>query len=159
MLFSFFKGVSGVSGSCRAIGVADNNKIPDDNITSSTFWTGYDATQGRLNGETGWCPSTEKDRDDYIQVDMGAVRSVCAVATQGKKTRSFTESYKLSFSADGVNWITYKECSDDKVEDKYYLIQKKCCNSIDLMHNDVTCPERRYGSGSHPHIQDGGQKC
>lgn len=56
---------------------------------------------------------------------MGAVSSVCAVATQGKKTRSFTKSYKLSFSDDGENWITYKECSDDKVEDKSYLIKKK----------------------------------
>ena len=30
---------------------------------------------------------------------------------------------------------------------------------IDLMHDDVTHPERQYGSCSHAQIQDGPQKC
>ena len=31
--------------------------------------------------------------------------------------------------------------------------------SIDLMHDDVTRPERHCGSCSHAQIQDGRQKC
>ena len=53
--------------------------------------------------------------NDYIQVDMGAVRTVCAVATQGKKNGSFIKSYKLSFSIDGTSWTAYQEQSVDKV--------------------------------------------
>ena len=53
--------------------------------------------------------------NDYIQVDMGAVRTVCAVATQGKKNGSFIKSYKLSFSTDGTSWTAYQEKSVDKV--------------------------------------------
>ena len=30
-----------------------------------------------------------------------------------------------------------------------------CLRPIDLMHDDVTCPERQYGSCSHAQIQDG----
>ncbi|KAL9962023.1 hypothetical protein ACROYT_G031082 [Oculina patagonica] len=102
-------------GICRPIGVADNNIIPDDNITSSTVYHSYYPYEGRLNGDTGWCPETENDRDDFIQVDMGKERSVCAVATQGKKTRSFVKSYKLSFSTDGANWNMCKEQNVDKI--------------------------------------------
>ena len=55
---------------------------------------------GRLHGSLGWCQKTNTITDDYIQVDMGAIRTVCAVATQGKKDGSFVKSYKLSFSVD-----------------------------------------------------------
>ena len=48
----------------------------------------------------GWCQKTYTITDDYIQVDMGAIRAVCVVATQGKKDGSFVKSYKLSFSVD-----------------------------------------------------------
>ena len=55
---------------------------------------------GRLNGVKGWCQKTTAITDDYIQVDMGALHTVCAIATQGKKNGSFVKSYKLSFSYD-----------------------------------------------------------
>ena len=53
--------------------------------------------------------------NDYLQVDMGAVHTFCAVATQGKKNGSFIKSYKLSFSTDASSWTAYQEQSVDKV--------------------------------------------
>ncbi len=100
---------------CKPVGVADVNKIPDDKITSSTVYLQYFSYQGRLHGATGWCPSTKTDRNDFIQVDMGAVRAVCAVATQGKPNGSFVTSFKLLLSTDGANWNAYKEDNVDKV--------------------------------------------
>ena len=47
---------------------------------------------GRLNGVKGWCQKTTAITDDYIQVDMGALHTVCAIATQGKKNGSFVQS-------------------------------------------------------------------
>lgn len=82
-------------------------------MTSSSAYMQYYPYNGRLHGASGWCSSTS--RDGFIQVDMGALKSVCAVATQGKKNGSFVKSYKLSFSLDGASWIAYKENDVDKV--------------------------------------------
>ena len=36
---------------------------------------------GRLNGVNGWCQKTTAITDDYIQVDMGALHTVSAIAS------------------------------------------------------------------------------
>ena len=105
---------------CGAVGVGDRNIIPDVRITASTYYdSNYYSYYGRLNGTRGygaWCPTTTSDRTDYLQVDMGAVHSVCAVATQGEIALSeWTTSYQLHLSTDGVTWNSYKENNADKV--------------------------------------------
>ena len=94
---------------------ADKKKILDSKITSSSVYIEYYPYKGRLNGQKGWCPSSTSNRNDFIQVDMGEVRSVCAVATQGKKDGSYVKSYKLLVSTDGVTWNTYQENNAVKV--------------------------------------------
>ena len=95
-------------------------------MTASTYYNQgspssnpYYPYLGRLNGvrgRGGWCSKTTSDRTDYLQIDMGAVHSVCAVATQGpEKDNVWTRSYKLHLSLDGVNWNTYKENNAEKV--------------------------------------------
>ena len=105
---------------CSSVGVADRNIIPDSRMTASTFYSSYYPYYGRLHensgGAGGWCTKTTSDRTDYLQVDMGTVRSVCAVATQGHREGSvWTTSYKLHLSTDGVTWNTYKETNIEKV--------------------------------------------
>ena len=79
----------------------------------------YHPYYGRLNetrGKGAWCPKTTYDRTDYLQVDMGSVHSVCAVATQGPSgPRAWTKSYKLYLSTDGVTWNVYIEKNVEKV--------------------------------------------
>ena len=49
---------------------------------------------------------------------MGAVRSVCAVETQGEEEfDEWTTSFKLQFSVDGVTWNAYKENNVEKVRE------------------------------------------
>ena len=105
---------------CVPVGVADNDTIPDAALKASTFYNGnYHPYYGRLNetrGRGAWCPQTKYDRTDYLQVDMGAVLSVCAVATQGALlVREWTTKYKLHLATDGVTWKTYKESNVEKV--------------------------------------------
>ena len=100
---------------CAAVGVEDPNQIPDAQMTASSNYASYFPHKGRLNGDTGWCQGTSAISNDYLQVDMGTVRTVCAVATQGKKNGSYVTSYKLSLSTDGVNWSKYQEGNVDKV--------------------------------------------
>ena len=104
------------------MGVADINKIPDARMSSSSHYDKYFAFYGRLNGSRGrggWCARTKNDRGDHLQIDMGEVHSVCAVATQGKLTGSYVTSYKLYFSIDGVNWMVYTELNKMKVKKKH----------------------------------------
>ena len=102
------------------MGVADINTIPDDRITASTFGdSNFQPYYGRLNGQRGkygvWCAETSDDRTDYLQVDMGAVRSVCAVATQGSTGGARTTSFKLRLSLDGTTFNYYMEDNAVKV--------------------------------------------
>lgn len=108
---------------CGPVGVADRNIIPDSRMTASTYHNSwYYPYFGRLHESRkhgAWCPQTKSDRTDYLQVDIGKVYSVCAVATQGGR-RSITEritSYKLQLSIDGIAWESYKENSVQKVND------------------------------------------
>ena len=57
-----------------------------------------------------------------LKVDMGALHTVCVIATQGKKNGSFVKSYKLSFSTDESSWIVYQEQNIDKVWNNSTLI-------------------------------------
>ena len=104
-----------LSAVCAPVGVEDPNIIPDAHITTSSYFLSYYAHMGRLNGVKGWCQKTTAITDDYIQVDMGALHTVCAIATQGKKNGSFVKSYKLSFSSDESSWSVYQEQNIDKV--------------------------------------------
>ena len=104
------------------MGVEDPNIIPNAKMTASSTYLSYYPYNGRLNGNTGWCQETSSiTSTDYLQVDMGVPRSICAVATQGKKNGSFVTSYKLKLSTDGAHWTTYKENNVDKVcRTQYY---------------------------------------
>ena len=103
------------------MGVADPNRIPNAQMTASSYYSSsYYPYYGRLNearGMGGWCPKTQKGaRTDYLQVDLGTVHSVCAVATQGASNfDERTTSYILRMSKDGVTWNTYKENNVEKV--------------------------------------------
>ena len=128
-------------GACAAVGVEDpkirfkiqdlesylgvfysHNIIPNAKMTASSNYLSYYPYNGRLNGNAGWCQKTSSiTGTDYLQVDMGVTRSICAVATQGKKNGSYVTSYKLKLSSDGVHWTTYKENNVDKVCISQYL--------------------------------------
>ena len=114
---------------CTAVGVNDPNRIPDAQMSSRSHYLEYHPYNGRLNGETGWCQGTSTISDDYLQVDMGTIRTVCAVATQGKEGPSYVTSYRLSLSTNGVNWSTYQDENAEEV----YICKKK----IRLQHRPV----------------------
>ena len=106
---------------CQPVGVADPMKIPNAQMTATSYWsTSYYPYYGRLNETRGygaWCPRTRQGpRTDYLQVDMGTIRSVCAVATQGAKhIHEWTTSYVLRMSIDGITWNPYEENNAEKV--------------------------------------------
>ena len=54
---------------------------------------------------------------DWLQIDLGSVVYVCAVATQGNGygNDEYVKKYKLRISLDSVNWEYYKEKNAVKV--------------------------------------------
>ena len=105
---------------CKSVGVADRNRIPNARMRASSFYsTGYYPYYGRLQGNGGrgaWCPNTSLAGTEYLQVDLGTVLDVCALATQGnQKQGQRTTTYKVHMSTDGINWNTYKEKNIEKV--------------------------------------------
>ena len=103
---------------CKAVEVTDPKKIPDAKMTASTVYSSdYQPYYGRVNTKRGsrWCPKTTSDRTDYLQVDMGAVHSVCAVATPTLSTVDYAKTYYLRLSVDGLTWNTYEDNKTKKV--------------------------------------------
>lgn len=103
---------------CTPVGVADRNIIPDDKMTASSTHPDDLPHLGRVN-ETRhngvWCTEQNQIDGDYLQVDLGVVHSVCAVATQGPRNELWVKSFKLQFSTDGAIWNFYHENTNQKV--------------------------------------------
>ena len=90
----------------------ENKNITDGNVTSSSVLnSGTPAKNARLRYSAGgpWC-AAESDLAPYLQVDLGSLHVVCAVATQGNsKAEQWVETYQLQSSSDGTTWTDYKE--------------------------------------------------
>lgn len=113
---------------CKAVGVEDRNTIPDARMTASSTHPRDLPYYGRLNGKRYngvWCTKAKQIREDYLQVDMGVVHSVCAVATQGPSNAVWVKSYKLQLSTDGVTWYFFKENNKEKVSSGIRLTEVK----------------------------------
>ncbi len=85
---------------------------------SSQFNEVFQPAYGRLYGDRGdgWCAKEPNRTDDWLQVDLGKTFQVCAVATQGDRgndaigsAHEWVTDFKLSYSADGNTWTTYKD--------------------------------------------------
>lgn len=92
----------------KPIGVADKDKVPDAQMTASSYHGAkYQPAYGRLNGERGdgWCAGTSSGNHEWLQIDLGKLYTVCAVATQGDiNGNEWVTKFKLSFSVDGKSW-------------------------------------------------------
>ncbi|XP_066573752.1 neuropilin-1a isoform X2 [Amia ocellicauda] len=98
----------------------ESEEIPSDHIISSSQYnTNWSPERSRLNYiENGWTPSEDSSKE-WIQVDLGFLRFVSAIGTQGvvsKETKKmyYVKAYKVDVSSNGEDWITLKEGSKQK---------------------------------------------
>uniref|UniRef100_A0A3B3I127 Neuropilin n=2 Tax=Oryzias latipes TaxID=8090 RepID=A0A3B3I127_ORYLA len=99
----------------------ESGEIPSEHITaSSQYNSNWSPERSRLNyPENGWTPSDDTIRE-WIQVDLGFLRFITAIETQGaisKETRKryFVRTYKVDLSSNGEDWVTVKEGSKQKI--------------------------------------------
>ncbi|XP_053324200.1 neuropilin-1 [Spea bombifrons] len=93
----------------------ESGEIHSDRITvSSQYSTNWSAERSRLNYvENGWTPGEDSVKE-WIQVDLGLLRFVSGIGTQGaisKETgkKYYVKSYKVDISSNGEDWITLKD--------------------------------------------------
>ncbi|KXJ06946.1 Coagulation factor VIII [Exaiptasia diaphana] len=95
-----------------------NRAIPDSSITASSYLgKAYKPQQGRLHiksvisssGKAGsWIPKGRR-AGDWLQVDLGKVTRVQAVATQGRyDANQWVRSYTLQYSSNGKTFKKYQ---------------------------------------------------
>jgi len=100
----------------QALGLASSYAFPDSRFSSSSSRSGHESSKARLNGFGAWTPSTNNNPNDYLQVDLQYKFFICAVATQGNPNADeWTLKYKLLFSLNNTDWVTYQENNTDKV--------------------------------------------
>ena len=96
----------------------EHNVIPDTKMASSTDYNNlHYALYGRLNTHRNiyqtWCALFD-DKEPYLQVDLGYIRLICGVGTQGQGKddagyNSWPISYGVQLSNDSSTWITFKQ--------------------------------------------------
>ena len=129
----------------ESIGVADVNSISGVNVTASSK---YDATtpanSGRLNYASGssWCASS-RDSTPYLQVDLGSVYIICAIATQGNsQADQWVKTYQVMYSTYGSNWSVYQENGKYAVSSAnnvtYSLISDNFLLNCLFLHSTIT---------------------
>lgn len=98
----------------------ESGDISSEQISaSSQYNSNWSPERSRLHyHENGWTPSDDTVRE-WIQVDLGFLRFVTAIGTQGaisKETKKhyFVRSYKVDLSSNGEDWVTVKEGSKPK---------------------------------------------
>ncbi|XP_033961183.1 neuropilin-1a-like [Pseudochaenichthys georgianus] len=99
----------------------ESGEITSEQISaSSQYNSNWSPERSRLNyEENGWTPSDDTVRE-WVQVDMGFLRFVTAIGTQGaisKETKKhyYVRSYKVDLSSNGEDWVTVKEGSKQKI--------------------------------------------
>lgn len=145
IMHSYFSGCSSIS-----VGLSYPSTIPDHRFTASSFYDypRYRPSNGRLLSARAWGPKTASS-GNWLQIDLGSLVYVCAVATQGggKMIAEFVERYKISVSLDNVYWNYYQENNIDKVNTRG-THRKNISSSICIA---IIVPYTFYDRIFHPH--------
>jgi hypothetical protein len=60
-------------------------------------------------GDNAWTASSS-DFDQYLIIDLGSVRNVTRIATQGRRHSSeYVMEYSISYGTNGLDYADYKE--------------------------------------------------
>uniref|UniRef100_A0A6Q2ZG67 Neuropilin n=1 Tax=Esox lucius TaxID=8010 RepID=A0A6Q2ZG67_ESOLU len=102
------------------LGMESGEIASEQIMASSKYNPGWSSERARLNYyENAWTPGEDNNKE-WIQVDLGFLRFVSAVGTQGAVSQEtqrayWVKSYKVDVSSNGEDWITLKEGSKQKV--------------------------------------------
>ena len=118
MAFVIYRSSLFLACQMQAVGIKSKLTIPNHRLSATSSRFGFEADKARLHGDGAWSPSDDLNPNDFLQMDLQYEFFICAVATQGHpltSTSFWTTKYRLLFSVNGIDWLTYKENGTDKV--------------------------------------------
>ncbi|XP_020601275.1 uncharacterized protein LOC110040383 isoform X1 [Orbicella faveolata] len=93
----------------KAVGIEDDNKIFDGQLTSSTSPVGHEAWRGRLHGPGSWKPVTG-DLAPNFNISLFSPVNVTYIATQGSPTEDcWTTTFRIYYKMQGGSLKQYPE--------------------------------------------------
>ncbi|MBN1829525.1 MAG: discoidin domain-containing protein [Deltaproteobacteria bacterium] len=96
------------------------NDLPESAFSSSSTWGNDNRGHGPSNSRFGittnlsnWSAAANNG-NQWLQVDLGGLRRIRAIATKGRHANAaqWVTSYRLSYSADGSQWLPYRRNGD-----------------------------------------------
>uniref|UniRef100_A0A4W3IEF9 Neuropilin 2a n=1 Tax=Callorhinchus milii TaxID=7868 RepID=A0A4W3IEF9_CALMI len=107
---------------CNAPLGMESREISNMQITASSSYTlgNWEPHQARLNYPTnGWTPNDDNSRE-WIQVDLGFLKTLTGIATQGAVSVDtakiyYIKTYRLEVSTNGEDWMTYRQGKNHKI--------------------------------------------
>ena len=121
-----------------AIGIENPEVFPDSVFTASSEYADHGARHSRLNDAAYWAVASGGVNNDWIQVDLGEIRSLVGIATQGSQCVSdsawweWVETYTIQYSIDGANYESIPgtfsgntQCGEEPVRNEFSLINAR----------------------------------
>ena len=96
------------------VGVQFPDVIKDDQLTASYYpISPFGPHNARLHSSERWKASW-RDQSPWLQVKLNDVMDITKIAVQGG-SGTWMETFRLSYSMDGIYWSSYKENFTDTV--------------------------------------------
>ena len=94
----------------------EDKRITDGHLTASTYYNHHlSPWHGRLNHRWSWSVRLRRV-GQWFQVNFVELMRIKGVATQGRQdANQWVRSYIVSYSTDGMNFVSYKEGRTTKV--------------------------------------------
>lgn len=108
----------------------ESDVIQDSQISASSYNNNQVLPRcGRLNRNDdtcrgSWVSNGTNAEGEYLQIDLLKPHIITKVATQGRATElKWVKKYYLSYSADGIDWKTYKSHGDARVRKVFFSLK------------------------------------
>ena len=115
--------------------------VPDHMISASSENVSRPARDARFDMPGSWC-ALRSVRGEWLEVDLGRIATLVAVATQGNGNDSWVKAFNLQFSADNVTWYCDRHEGKIKVSSKKLLliIEFLKIRSHELLPQNISVP-------------------
>ncbi|XP_031557673.1 neuropilin-1-like, partial [Actinia tenebrosa] len=120
-----------------AIGISNSSAVPDNRMSASSIYSiTRTAAKARLLGNYSWRPRDD-DTNPWLQIDLGEIYYVCAVATQGDPNgNERTIKYKVEGSIDDQQWMPV----ENKTLEKEMVFTGNQNNSTSIIKHSLPSP-------------------
>lgn len=95
----------------KTLGLRDNDGLPYYYFEATSYRS--EIANKHINKDIAsdgatWCPEKSREKDSFLEVDLGKQYLLCGVSTQGDTNiNSFTTSYQIKLSSNRIHWKFY----------------------------------------------------